>query len=86
MPATVQLIVGVILVGVSVTYGFVLMWRAVRRAGRYPEGRAGYNQARLEQRDMDDWHSEILWRWRFGWLLGPLIVGWVMVDSALDRL
>jgi len=86
MPAIVQLVVGVILVGMSVTYGCVLAWRVVRNAGRCPEGRAGYNQARLEQRDMDAWHEEILWKWRFGWLFGPLVIGWVIIDSALDRL
>lgn len=86
MPAITQLVVGVALVSTSVAYGCVLAWRVVRDASRYPEGRAGFKQARLEQRDLDAWHEEILWTWRFGWLLGPLVIGWVMIDAALARL
>lgn len=85
MPPTVQLTFGIVLIAAPTVYVGVAVWRLVRFSNRYPEGRAGYNQARREADDDPKWLNQYWLGARVGLPVASLIFGILEVKEALGR-
>lgn len=46
------------MVGAPTLYVTALVWRFVKKANQYPEGRAGYTQARLDEPENAEWTQD----------------------------
>ena len=86
MQPAVQLAYGTVLIAAPTAYVGVAVWRLFRYVGRFPEGRAGYNQARLEADDNPAWLTNRHWlSARVALVLASFTLGVLEVREALER-